>query len=374
MGGPVETPIATAVPTSTPIPTATQVPDTTRPEEVYVTSPLPNEYIGTGWFNATAHAVDYGSGVLNVEFHFLHDSTTDVVTDWNGEDGWSASFNATNLLPQSNMMLLVWAQDNAGNRVQSGAVTGLTNILPNCILSWNPFNQSNVGTIDITAFPNGWWNATIDGHGWTDVLVENGVSQKEVSFTFVPGEISHHTVQLWYPNVQGGTWCALDVVINDLRTPTPTATSAQASTPTPVPTSTATRTPPTVVPTATPTVVLTVAPSPTPTPIPMSGRIYGKISDENGLPVFGVDVQLWRDTQSSVYWVKWVEKGEYEFSGLPDSTWTVHVVSLADPEYWMEVEPKVVVISDAQRVHEIDFNLSRAHKTYQIFLPLVRRK
>jgi len=374
MGGPVETPIATAVPTSTPIPTATQVPDTTRPEEVYVTSPLPNEYIGTGWFNATAHAVDYGSGVLNVEFHFLHDSTTDVVTDWNGEDGWSASFNATNLLPQSNMMLLVWAQDNAGNRVQSGAVTGLTNILPNCILSWNPFNQSNVGTIDITAFPNGWWNATIDGHSWTDVLVENGVSQKEVSFTFVPGEISHHTVQLWYPNVQGGTWCALDVVINDLRTPTPTATSAQASTPTPVPTSTATRTPPTVVPTATPTVVLTVAPSPTPTPIPMSGRIYGKISDENGLPVFGVDVQLWRDTQSSVYWVKWVEKGEYEFSGLPDSTWTVHVVSLADPEYWMEVEPKVVVISDAQRVHEIDFNLSRAHKTYQIFLPLVRRK
>ena len=89
-----------------------------------------------------------------------------------------------------------------------------------------------------------WWKATIDGADWTDVYIENGRAQKDVSFTFVPGEVTHHSVEMWYPNVNGVKRCGIDVTIDDRPTSTPTVT------PTVVPTVTAT---PTITPTSTPT-------------------------------------------------------------------------------------------------------------------------
>ena len=204
---------------------------------------------------------------------------------------------------------------------------------PSCSMLWIPNPGSkNVGVIQFTANPNGWWKATINGNDWTDVYIENSAATKDKSFEYVAGEITHHLVEMWYPNEGGSKRCGMVVEIDDYVKPTVT---------------------------------------PTPTPTPFAGEIYGTIVDENGQPVFGVDVQLWRDTQEQMYWSQWVENGEYRFYGLPDSTWTVKIISPGDPDYWTSVEPKVVVISDAQRVYEVNFKLTRTHQTYQIFLPLV---
>ena len=82
----------------------------------------------------------------------------------------------------------------------------------------------------------------------------------------------------------------------------------------------------------------------------------------------GVTVELWRNTPPGLYESKWVENGVYRFEGLPNSIWTVKIISPKDPDYWEDVLPQEVEINDMERVHVVDFIMTRAHQTYQLFL------
>jgi len=284
IGGPMFTPTPTVTPQPTNTPTPANTPDTTPPEEVTLTSPVTGEYLGTGWFNTTANATDFGSGVKKVEFHFWHDDGWEVVEDWTGVDGWSASFNATGLTTQNDMKLLVWAVDNAGNRVQSNVATTLSNIVPDCDLVWvSKPGSINSGTVEITANYNGWWRATIDGNPWTTLLVENGSAIAQVDLAIDSGKSVTHIIALWFPHEGGANYCATDITVDNrpdptsTNTPTRTSTSTSVPTVTRTPTSTATPTKtlvPTVVSssTSTPTVVPTQTPTPSPEGEPTATR------------------------------------------------------------------------------------------------------
>jgi len=288
IGGPMFTPTPTVTPQPTNTPTPANTPDTTPPEEVTLTSPVTGEYLGTGWFNATAKATDSGSGIKKVEFHFWHDDSWEVVEDWTGTDGWSASFNATGLTTQNDMKLLVWAVDNAGNRVQSNVATTLSNIVPDCDLVWvSKPGSINSGTVEITANYNGWWRATIDGNPWTTLLVENGSAIAQVDLAIDSGKSVTHIIALWFPHEGGANYCATDITVDNrpdptsTNTPTRTSTSTSVQTVTRTPTSTATPTKtlvPTVVssststPTAVPTQTPMVVPSSTNTSTPTASN------------------------------------------------------------------------------------------------------
>jgi len=276
--GPTHTPQPnpTATPTSGPV-------DTILPEG-HIVSPTDGTFVGTGWFEVTAYATDYQSGVKKVEFHFYHDGVWHMVyEDWSGSDGWKASVDTTGFWAQNDMKLLLWIEDNAGNRVQSNVISALTNV----------------------------------------------------------------------------------------PVATPTETSVSTPTRTSVPTPTSTRT---VVPT--PTSTKTPMPTPTNTPVtdPMSGVISGTIVDEKGVPVSRVDVRLFRDTQESVYWVKWVEDGTFVFDGLPYSTWIVQVEEVSDNDMWEEVEPHIVVINQDISDVNVTFNLTQKQiPMFKVFVPFMVR-
>ena len=276
--GPTHTPQPnpTATPTSGPV-------DTILPEG-HIVSPTDGTFVGTGWFEVTAYATDYQSGVKKVEFHFYHDGVWHMVyEDWSGSDGWKASVDTTGFWAQNDMKLLLWIEDNAGNRIQSNVISALTNV----------------------------------------------------------------------------------------PVATPTETSVSTPTRTSVPTPTSTRT---VVPT--PTSTKTPMPTPTNTPVtdPMSGVISGTIVDEKGIPASRVDVWLFRDTQESVYWVKWVEDGTFVFDGLPYSTWIVQVEEVSDNDMWEEVEPHIVVINQDISDVNVTFNLTQKQiPMFKVFVPFMVR-
>jgi len=206
-----------------------------------------------------------------------------VYEDWSGSDGWKASVDTTGFWAQNDMKLLLWIEDNAGNRIQSNVISALTNV----------------------------------------------------------------------------------------PVATPTETSVSTPTRTSVPTPTSTRT---VVPT--PTSTKTPMPTPTNTPVtdPMSGVISGTIVDEKGIPASRVDVWLFRDTQESVYWVKWVEDGTFVFDGLPYSTWIVQVEEVSDNDMWEEVEPHIVVVNQDTSDLKVTFNLKQKQiPMFKVFVPFVMR-
>jgi len=107
----------------------------------------------------------------------------------------------------------------------------------------------------------------------------------------------------------------------------------------------------------------------------MSGVISGTLVDQTGLPVSRVDVHLFRDTQESVYWVRWVEDGTFRFDGLPYSTWTIRVEEVSGNDMWEEVEPQIVVINQESSEKVVDFTLTRKRKPeFRMFLPAVQRQ
>ncbi len=75
--------------------------------------------------DASADASDNISGIKKVEFHFIHSLGTEVIVDESGSDGWNVTWDTSNLYPQNDVKVLVWAEDWAGNRKQSGQIGGL---------------------------------------------------------------------------------------------------------------------------------------------------------------------------------------------------------------------------------------------------------
>ncbi len=117
------------------------------------------------------------------------------------------------------------------------------------------------------------------------------------------------------------------------------------ATPTPTPTAT-----PTTTPTATPTAQPTATPTGTPTPAP-DGVIAGRLVDQNGQPVAGVVVYLFRSENGSEQGVR---------SAVTDADGNYSFSNLADGEYRLEpnmtgftFQPPSIVIGDGQQAADI---------------------
>jgi len=108
-------------PTPTPEPGCT---DSTPPEATLEEPSSNSAFRDT--ISARVRATDDYCGVKKVDFYLRYDG------DWHsasgvyvGDDRWTASWNVSGVAEQSDVWALAWVEDNAGNRSQTGAATGI---------------------------------------------------------------------------------------------------------------------------------------------------------------------------------------------------------------------------------------------------------